>query len=391
MIASYGSTTNRLDAADEAVALSPSDPEAHYVRAALLADAGRLAEAIKEYQQAVALRPQDYVLWLELGRAREQANDMEGALAAFEESVRLAPAYARPRWQRGNTLFRLGRRDEAFRELRHAAARDPQLLPSVIDLAWAAFGGDARGVEQAIQPQTPSMHLALARFFASHERASESVAQFRAAGDVPIEEQRALLTQLLAARRFSEAYEVWSAGTRLGAGETNLADAGPIINGSFEEPVRLDDPGFGWRLLRSAQTVVQASHDTVEPRAGAQSLRLVWSGNYDPAAPVLSQLVLVEPNARYQLRFAARTEKVVTGALPLVTVTDAGSGDGQSLAQPVTLPQGTNGWQDYTVEFATGKETGAILVNLRRQDCRSSPCPIFGRIWLDDFSLRKTG
>jgi Flp pilus assembly protein TadD len=387
LFASYGSTTNQLEAAERAVALSPSDPEAHYVRASLLADAGELAEAVKEYERAVALRPQDYVLWLELGRARDRANDLDGALTAFKESVRLAPSYARPRWQLGNVLFRAGRREEALAELRRAAAVDRKLLPAAIDLAWAATGGDARAVEQAIQPQTPSMHLALARFFARQGKTSEAVAQYRAAGDVSEQERRVLLEELLAARRFDEAYEVWASTHRENAG-AGTSSNGPIINGGFEEAIRLDDPGFGWQLQRGA-TGVQVSHDALEPRAGTQSLRLVWSGNSDPASPALSQLVLVKPNSRYRLRFAARTEKLVTGALPMITVVDAGGSDVRSLAQPVVLPQGPSAWQDYTTEFKTAGETGAVLVSVRRQDCSSNPCPIFGRIWLDDFSMLK--
>jgi hypothetical protein len=260
------------------------------------------------------------------------------------------------------------------------------MLPAVIDLAWAATGGDARAVEEALEPETGSMHLALARFFARQGKTIEAIAQFRAAGDVSNEEQRALLRELLAARRFREAYEVWTS-IRRARGEGDVAGAGPIVNGGFEESLRLDDPGFGWQLARTTQAV-QASHDTVDPRVGRESLRLVWSGNSDPASPVLSQLVLVEPNARYQLHFAARTEKIVTGALPVVAVIDADSNERRNLAQPLVLPQGTSSWQDYTMELTTAKETGAIQINLRRQDC-GDPCPIFGQIWLDDFSLRK--
>jgi hypothetical protein len=387
LLATYSSIINRPDVAEQAVGLGPATPETHYALASLLLNQGELAEALPEYERAVALRPHDYTLWLALGRARGQANDKEGAMAAFKESVRLAPFYAQPRWYLGNTLYRAGRVDEAFAELRRAATSNPNLLPHILNLAWAAFAGDAQAVERAMQPQTASMRLALARYFARHGKSSEAITQFRAAGSVADEERRALLTELLADRRFAEAYEVWSSG-RHEDGETSAPGKGAMINGGFESPVNLNDPGFGWQLP-PVLPAAQAAQDTAEPRSGTQSLRLVWNGNAATGSPIISQLVLVDPGARYQLRFAARTEKLVTAGLPQIVVTDASSGDGRALATALTLPQGTSQWQDYRLEFTTTGETSAVQVSLLRQHCSSNPCPIFGQIWLDDFSIQR--
>jgi len=217
---------------------------------------------------------------------------------------------------------------------------------------------------------------------------AEAVAQFRAAGGAATEERRALLAELLAAKRFAEAYEVWASDDQH-AGARNPEDVTAVtLNGGFEEPVVLGEPGFGWQLSQNSQAV-QAAQDTAEPRSGAHSLRLVWNGNSDTNAPVLSQLVLVEPNARYQLRFAARTEKLLSGGLPVVVLTDAGSDEGSAPGALAALPQGTNPWQDYAVEFRTNERTRAVRVVLRRQNCGAALCPAFGRLWLDDFSVRR--
>lgn len=386
-LASYGLATGQQVMAEQAVRLGPAIPETHYVRASLLFNRGELAEAISEYERAVALRPRDYALWLELGRARDQANDTEGAIAAFKQSVRFAPFYAPPRWQLGNTLYRVGRFDEAFEELRRAAASHPKLLPQIFDLAWAATGGDALAIERAVQPQTDAARLALARYFVRRGKTGEAVAQFRAAGAVADEERRALLTELLSAKRFAEAYEVWSSGRHEENGK-GFAGGASIINGGFESPVSLNDPGFGWQLP-SALPGAQAAQDTAEPRTGSQSLRLVWNGNSPVNSPIISQLVLVDPGARYQLRFAARTEKVVSAGLPQIVVTDASSSDGRALATALRLPQGTTRWQDYAIEFTTAGETSAVQVSVSRQNCSSDPCPIFGQVWLDDFSIQR--
>jgi hypothetical protein len=386
-LASYGLASSQPEMADQAVRFGPANPEAHYVKASLLFNRGELAEAVAEYERAVALRPRDYALWLELGLARDQAGDAPGAIAAFQQSVRLAPFYAPPRWQLGNTLYRVGRFDEAFEELRRAAASHPKLLPQIFDLAWAATGGDAQALERTVQPQTDAARLALARYFVRRGKPGEAVAQFRAAGAVADEERRALLTELLSAKRFAEAYEVWSSG-RHEESEKGLTGRGSIINGSFESPVSLNDPGFGWQLAKEL-SATQAAQDTAAPRSGAQSLRLVWNGNSPAGSPIISQLVLVDPGARYQLRFAARTEKVVTAGLPQILVTDASSSDGRALAAALRLPQGTSPWQDYAIEFTTTGETSAVQISVSRQNCSGHPCPIFGQIWLDDFSIQR--
>ena len=169
LLTQYGARATQdglLEALDESVGLTPSDAEAHYVRGAILANRGDLGEAIKEYEKAVALRPSDYYLWQTLGRVRDRADDEEGAIAALNEAVRLAPFYAKPRFQLGNLLFRAGRRDEAFEQLRRAVKSNESLLPNVIDLAWGSSGGDAEAVKQVIQPQTQKERLALAHYFA---------------------------------------------------------------------------------------------------------------------------------------------------------------------------------------------------------------------------------
>ena len=99
--------------------------------------------------------------------------------------------------------------------------------------------------------------------------------------------------------------------------------------------------------------------------------------------------MLVEPGARYRLSFHARTESVKTGGPPVVVVSDASADDARVLAQSKPLPQGTTGWQEYEVELTAAPKTEAVLVGLRRENCDANPCPMFGRVWLDDFSLRK--
>jgi tetratricopeptide (TPR) repeat protein len=123
----------QLDAANAAMHLAPDDPWTHVAIAglkkrSLLPD--DLPDAVRHYEEAVRLSPNDYRFWMELGRVREQSDDRAGGEKALRRSVELAPSYAAPRWYLGNLLLRAGRGDEAFAELRRAAEADATSIKS---------------------------------------------------------------------------------------------------------------------------------------------------------------------------------------------------------------------------------------------------------------------
>jgi hypothetical protein len=376
------------DSASEAIRLSPTDPQGHYALALVLSRVGQLDDATREFERAVTLRPSDYVLWLDLGSARQASGDDEGALVAFKEAARLAPAYARPHWEMGQLLIRAGRPDEAFEEFRHAVTSRPALLPEVMDQAWKVYGGDVWAVQRAIQAHSSQERLGLVRFIARQGKTAEAMQLFRSAGEIPDGGRLDFLSELLDAKRFKEAYEVWSSGHK----STDLAPGGgldAITDGSFESQIIPDDPGFGWQLAPRVPAM-SVSLDTDEPHAGTHSLLLRFGGDTQASTRIIKQLVLVSPESRYRLSFAARTEKLVSGGPPLVFVTDAGNKDGNALAQSLPLPTGTKEWQDYAVEFTTSDTTGAVVIGVQRQNCSSDQCPIFGSVWFDSFSLQKS-
>jgi hypothetical protein len=129
--------------------------------------------------------------------------------------------------------------------------------------------------------------------------------------------------------------------------------------------------------------------DDKEKHEGSLSLRFEWNGNSNPLSQILTQLVVVEPNTHYRLRFSALTKDVVSGGLPVIAVSDANSAEYHLLGQSAPLKESEREWHDYEVEFKTGEATEAVLISLQRQPCPSEPCPIFGRLWLDAFSLQK--
>jgi hypothetical protein len=387
----YGSTVADPAAIDSALRLTPADAEAHYARGAAFNYLDQPESALPDLEAAVSLRPRDYFLWLTLGMTRDRLGDSAGALSCLSQAVRLAPYYAEPHWQRGNLLFRMGRPNEAFVDLRQAVDSNPDYLSNFIDLAWNASGKDASLTEQVVQAQSDKAHLALAIFFADHGRASEAIAHFGVIQTVSLADRRRLIKGLLTASAYRQAFEVWTAIVDTHSNRepraTAMGGVGTIYDGGFEAPLNLDDVGFGWHVARG-EPGLGFSIDPAEPQRGSRSLRIDFTGNPNPGTYLLSQLIITEPNARYRLSFAARTKNVVSGGALVMSANDA-NGD-RLLASSAPLPGNTGGWQSFGTEFVTGASTQAIILILRRQSCASLVCPVFGSVNLDGFSLERT-
>ena len=380
LFASHAQRARAPQEAELATRLTPADPDAHFARAWVLSNAGDPAEARRAYERALELRPRDHVLWLELGKLLERVGDTEGALGALARAAELAPHYAQPRWQLGNALLRAGETEKAFAELRRAAESDPALYPNLVQTLWHGGGRDPRALARDARPATAEQTLTVVQFLIKAGAASDGMKTLRESGaQLTPEARRSLVADLIAAEDFAGAYEVWSEG-RAGA-------KGTFTDGGFEGEVRTDEEGFGWRYARAAQNI-QLSLDSDAPREGARSLKVEYAGGSEPSAQAISQLIPVEPGARYRLTFSARTKEVVTGGPPYVQVVSA-SKSGEALAATPPFPPSMTEWQELSLEFTPPPSANAVRVALRRQPCASSPCPAFGSVWLDAFELRR--
>ncbi len=96
----------------------------------------------------------------------------------------------------------------------------------------------------------------------------------------------------------------------------------------------------------------------------------------------------MQPSTRYRLTFFARTEELKSAATLYTTVLD-GSAGGVALGSSAPVASGTHDWQPATIEFTTGPRTQSVLVRLSRAGCADGVCPIFGKIWYDDFDLQR--
>ena len=367
--------TNSIEAADAAVQVAPSDPEAQRARATLLNRLRQPAEAAKSLERATSLRYRDDSLWIDLGNTREEIGDTAGSLAALDEAVRWAPHYAHTHWQRGNLLLRMGQANEAFTELRTAALANPRYAPNVIDLAWNISRHDVKTTEALLDIKDYDERVAFIYYLARKGKGSEVLDQIRLLkASLTTDNQIGIGRLLFDAKAFRESFEL------LRTSETT-----PLINGGFEGEILVNQSGFGWILTPNPKT--RLTVDINEKLSGERSLAINFDGTWPPRT-LLSQTFLVEPNTSYRLSFAVKTKDLVTGGPPLLFINDATND--QLLSKSDNFPTATTSWTRLNVDFTTLPTSQAAIIRLERSNCDSSPCPIFGTLWLDQFSVEQT-
>ena len=380
----------QLETAEMAVRMAPSDPMTHWRLGSLIQTelhSDQVARVIAEYDRAVSLAPNDYRLWVDLGGALEQAGETEKAEKALRTAVKLAPAYAFPRWHLGNLLLRSGRYPEAFAELQRASEANDKLQPQLFNLAWQVNKNDFESLKASIG-NSSAARAQFSQYLVARGRFEEGLRLWD--GLTPDEMKlnrsaaESIISSLISAKRFQEAVRILSNVTLQ---ESYRARVGQFIDPGFEEGVtNVAGNVFGWQLPSTPE--VQMSADSSEGHNGSRSLRLVFQVRNKLEAINASQLVPVSANTQYDFECYYKTDKLVSAATPIIVITDAA--DDNVLATSEPLANGSNDWQRLVLSFKTGPKAEALRLRINRARCEedSPVCPIYGTVWYDDFNLK---
>ena len=181
---------------EQALALASDNPDAHLAKVIELRVLGRLEEAEKALAEAEARLGESVPLLLQRGYVAEARDDREGALAAFEQALALAPDEANAHLAKVIELRVLGRREDALQALEQAEARLGRSASLLLQRALLAEARDDRegalaACEEALTlaPDDPDAHLGRVielRVLGRHEEALQALEQARAAiGETP--------------------------------------------------------------------------------------------------------------------------------------------------------------------------------------------------------------
>jgi len=131
---------------DDVLAKYPGTALAHNNRGVLLAEQGRLSEAIEDYDQAIAVEPDYAKAFNNRGSAKLLEGDHEAAIRDFNQAIRLDAGYPEGYYNRGLALDYLGDRAGAIRDYDAAIGLDPDFADAYYSRGAArANAGDLRG------------------------------------------------------------------------------------------------------------------------------------------------------------------------------------------------------------------------------------------------------
>lgn len=373
--------------ADWLVDAAPGDTETHYAAAVVYErtfEPEDLARSLAEYETSVAVAPHNYLVWVNLGRARDRSGDADGAEAAFAKALSLAPNYASVQWAYGNALIRHGKADAGFTMIAKAAAFDPKYADSASSIALQIMDGDVAEARRLLG-DTPDTNAALAKVLASQKRYDDA---FDSWSRLSLDDKTTAFkdTSMTLLAIFSAANKLRIAAAITGDlfGESGVKPVtGQIGNGSFESGLKLRDARpFEWNIAEGTDPQIGLS--TAAKRSGNYSLWLTFDSFESKAFRSIFQTVAVVPGATYEFEgfYRADIKSKATFKWEMIDPTNSvrlAVSDDLALA---------GDWTTLRVKFTVPETTDGVLIRFIREGCGVAACPASGKIAFDDFSLK---
>lgn len=122
---------------DEALALKPDYSEALFNKGTALCEQGKLKEAISLFDKVLEINPQDWEALHNKGNALLNLYCFKESLECYNKALEINPKDAETLYNKGNLLLRLGRFEEAAKLFDEALALNPQMAEASINKALA--------------------------------------------------------------------------------------------------------------------------------------------------------------------------------------------------------------------------------------------------------------
>jgi tetratricopeptide (TPR) repeat protein len=171
---------------------SPNEPRIYLLFASLALSEGRYSDARLNGEKALRLLESTKLdattvrgirseAFAELATVAESLDDWSSARGQLLAWLEIDPTNASARQRLGRALFRLGKTEEAFKELARSAKEDPKLGPAAVPMAllFVQAGNDAKAEEwfanaAKAEPKNAAARLPHARWLLDKGRAAEA-------------------------------------------------------------------------------------------------------------------------------------------------------------------------------------------------------------------------
>jgi serine/threonine-protein kinase len=274
--------TRAQTSAFDAMRLAPNESQVRYTAAIVLNGTGRTREAIEEVTRAIALRPTNDEAHRLLGRLLAETGEIDQAIRAFNTAIQLRPGSWQSYQALGLACFDAGR----YREAIDAFTRETELRPDsatpfqALGTSYHAIGDYQRALANyqraiAIAPSAFSysnigmLHYAQGRFQDAVHAYEQSLAL---APKEPVT-HRNLGDSLLRAGDSRRARESYRQAIRLAANElaVNPKDA-PMIALQAVCYAKLDERLAARQAVQSAVKIAPADHEVLFRSAVAMAV-----------------------------------------------------------------------------------------------------------------------
>ncbi len=125
---------------EDTVAKRPANPRARQNLGVALATAGRLPEALREFDHAAELAPTDAEVFYNRGAARAALGEPGAALADYDRALELRPDFPEALSNRADLRRAAGRLDLALRDYTRAISLRPDLAAAYLGRAQTFYG-----------------------------------------------------------------------------------------------------------------------------------------------------------------------------------------------------------------------------------------------------------
>ena len=332
-------------------------------------------------RRAVELDPHSSRAWRYLADAYDQLGDSNRRDGAIRQALAVDPKDTEVQWEAAN-LFVNTDLDDSLRLFRDVIQQSDKYAPAAIQVAYTASGGDIDKTMLAVPPTTGA-RLQLIKWLLNdnHFEAADRVwpTVVAADGELHPRDTFPYFDSLVERHQVRQAELVWSGLAQKNKALRASASPGNLINnGDFE--TELLNGGFGWRYSPIAG--VNATLDTSTFHSGTRSLAMQIDAE-NLANCGMTELVPVEPGARYRLTAYAHAEELEAAHGIRVSVSDAYSHADLLLSDEM---EGSFPWREVGGDFEVPAGTELVKIAFVRSP---STGIIRGRLWVDDISMEK--
>jgi tetratricopeptide (TPR) repeat protein len=136
LLANQGRIEEAMEHSQKAIQINPNDPEALNNLAVALAATGRFDEAIENYYRAIQINPGFFKALNNLGLALVAQGRFDEAIRNFHQAIQINPNHPNAFLNLGIALALSGRTKEAAAQFREALKLNPELAVAMNNLAW---------------------------------------------------------------------------------------------------------------------------------------------------------------------------------------------------------------------------------------------------------------